>query len=228
VLNLNQARILLADDHELFRQGLSTLLNTQPDLEVVSQASDGFEALALAREQRPDLIVMDINMPVCNGLEAVRLIRMVPELSEVRIVILTIIEDDDKLLEAIRVGANGYLLKGVSQADFLQGLHRVLAGEAILPPKLASSLLEDYARLATSSDPGSSVDDEEELDLTFREKEVLDILAIGATDKEIADQLSISLHTVKSHVRHILSKLHAANRRQAVKRAKQKGLLSDD
>jgi DNA-binding NarL/FixJ family response regulator len=203
---MNQARILLADDHELFRQGLSSLLNTQPDFEVVGQASDGFEALSMARELRPDLIIMDINMPVCDGLEAVRLIRMVPELSEARVIILTIIEDDDKLLEAIRVGANGYLLKGVSQADFLQGLHRVLAGEAVLPP----------------------ADDEDELDLTFREKEVLGILATGATDREIANQLSISLHTVKSHVRHILSKLHAANRRQAVKRAKQQGLLPDD
>jgi DNA-binding NarL/FixJ family response regulator len=225
---MNQARILLADDHELFRQGLSSLLNTQPDFEVVGQASDGFEALSMARELRPDLIIMDINMPVCDGLEAVRLIRMVPELSEVRVIILTIIEDDDKLLEAIRVGANGYLLKGVSQADFLQGLHRVLAGEAILPPKLATSLLEDYARLATPSESDSSADDEDELDLTFREKEVLGILATGATDREIANQLSISLHTVKSHVRHILSKLHAANRRQAVKRAKQQGLLPDD
>jgi DNA-binding NarL/FixJ family response regulator len=225
---MNQARILLADDHELFRQGLSSLLNTQPDFEVVGQASDGFEALSMARELRPDLIIMDINMPVCDGLEAVRLIRMVPELSEARVIILTIIEDDDKLLEAIRVGANGYLLKGVSQADFLQGLHRVLAGEAVLPPKLAASLLEDYARLATPSESDSSADDEDELDLTFREKEVLGILATGATDREIANQLSISLHTVKSHVRHILSKLHAANRRQAVKRAKQQGLFPDD
>jgi DNA-binding NarL/FixJ family response regulator len=225
---LDQARILLVDDHELFRQGLSSLLNAQSDFEVIGQASDGFEALAMAREQRPNLIVMDINMPVCDGLEAVRLIRRLPELSEVRVVMLTIVEDDDKLLEAIRAGANGYLLKDVSQADFLQGLHRILAGEAILPPKLATSLLADYARQDTISESDTVVDYEAELDFTFREKEVLDVLASGATDREIANQLSISVHTVKSHVRHILSKLHAANRRQAVRRARQQGLLSDD
>jgi DNA-binding NarL/FixJ family response regulator len=225
---LDQARILLVDDHELFRQGLSSLLNAQSDFEVIGQASDGFEALAMAREQRPNLIVMDINMPVCDGLEAVRLIRRLPELSEVRVVMLTIVEDDDKLLEAIRAGANGYLLKDVSQADFLQSLHRILAGEAILPPKLATSLLADYARQDTISESDTVVDYEAELDFTFREKEVLDVLASGATDREIANQLSISVHTVKSHVRHILSKLHAANRRQAVRRARQQGLLSDD
>lgn len=226
---MKKNRILLADDHELFRQGLVSLINAQPDLEIVGQVGDGFEALELARDQCPDLIVMDVNMPLCDGLEATRLIRAIPDLSQVRIVMLTILEDDEKLLEAVEAGANGYLLKGISQTDFLQGIRGILAGEAILPPKLATRLLKEYVRLVNHPASAPSVTTDRDVpDLTPREHEVLGLIADQMTDKEIAAQLSLSLHTVKSHVRNILSKLHAINRRQAVRQAKQQGLLADD
>jgi DNA-binding NarL/FixJ family response regulator len=219
---MSQARILLADDHELFREGLAALLKAQPDLTLVAQAGDGFEALTLTRDLQPDLIVLDISMPVCDGLEATRLIRATPNLLESRILILTVHEEDDKLFEAIKAGANGYLLKSTSSSEFLKGIRGVLAGEAVLPPKLAARLLEEFARLAHQPEPTSTADSP---DLTPREYEVLSLIATGATDKEIAAQLSLSLHTVKSHLRSILSKLHAVNRRQAAQLARQQGLV---
>lgn len=217
-------RILLVDDHELFREGLAGLVNGQPDLTVVGQAGDGLEALTLARDLQPDLIVMDINMPICDGLEATRLIR--EALPQVRIVMLTVHDKDEKLFAAIRAGANGYLLKDTNAADFLHGVRGALGGEATLPPKLAASLVEEYARLA--SKPAVTLTDEEEPDLTPRELEVLNYIAAGASNQEIADELSISLHTVKSHVRNILGKLHAVNRRQAARLAARRGLLGEN
>ena len=179
------------------------------------------EALTLARDLGPDLIVMDIKMPVCDGLEATRLIR--DELPEARIVMLTVHDEDEKLFEAIKAGANGYILKDTSSADFLSGVRGALVGEAALPPKLAAHMLDEFARLANRPEPAANV--EEKPDLTPREREVLDLLATGATNQDIADQLTISLHTVKSHVRSILSKLHAVNRRDAARLAARQGLL---
>jgi DNA-binding NarL/FixJ family response regulator len=216
-----RARVLLADDHDLFRQGLAELISAQPDLEVVGQAGDGLEALTLARNLRPDLIVMDIRMPVCDGLEATRLIRS--ELFRARILILTVHDEDEKLFEAIKAGASGYLLKNINSADFLHGVRGILAGEAVLPPRLAAHLLDEFARLANA--PASEPVHSEVPDLTPRECEVLRLIAAKATNKQIADQLSLSLHTVKSHVYNILTKLHAANRREAVRLAAQYGLV---
>ncbi|MFO7541023.1 MAG: response regulator transcription factor [Chloroflexota bacterium] len=217
----NLARILLVDDHELFREGLAGLINAQPDMAVVGQAGDGLEALTLARDLQPDLIVMDINMPICDGLEATRLIRA--DLPEILIIILTVHDEDEKLFEAIKAGANGYMLKDTNSADFLRGIRSGLAGEAALPPKLATSLLEEFSRLANQ--PTAGLPDDEPADLTPRELEVLNLIATGATNQEISDKLAISLHTTKSHVRNILGKLHAVNRRQAARLATRHGLL---
>ena len=211
---MTRTRLVLADDHDLFREGLAGLINAQPDLEVVGQASDGLEALTLARDLHPDLIAMDINMPVCDGLEATRLIRA--EWPEACILILTVHDEDEKLFEAIKAGASGYMLKNVGSADFLRGVRSILAGEAVLPPKLAARLISEFARLAVRPVPEPPSDIH---DLTPRERETLNLIAAGATDKEIAAQLTLSLHTVKSHVRSILTKLHAANRRQAARLA---------
>jgi DNA-binding NarL/FixJ family response regulator len=211
------ARLILADDHDLFREGLAGLINTQPDLEVAGQAGDGLEALTLARDVKPDLIIMDINMPICDGLEATRLIRA--EWPEARIVMLTVHDEDEKLFEAIKAGAQGYMLKSLHSADFLRGVRGALAGEAVLPPQLAVRLLKEFARLSAQPTSPTPESGSEPFDLTAREKEVLDLIATGATDKEIAAQLALSLHTVKSHVRSILSKTHAINRRQAAKLA---------
>jgi DNA-binding NarL/FixJ family response regulator len=223
-LNMSRSRILLADDHALFREGIAGLISAQPDLEVVGQASDGLEALSLARDLQPDLIVMDIHMPICDGLEATRLIRS--ELPEGRIVILTIHEEDEKLFAAIRAGASGYILKNTNSADFLRGLRGALKGEAPLPPKLARSLMDEFARLA--SHPASAEDRAQAPDLTPREQEVLELIAFGKSDKEIAVQLSLSLHTVKTHVRSILSKLQAVNRREAARLAVQQGWVKGE
>ena len=211
---MTRTRLVLADDHDLFREGLAGLINAQPDLEVVGQASDGLEALTLARDLHPDLIAMDINMPMCDGLEATRLIRA--EWPEARILILTVHDEDEKLFEAIKAGASGYMLKNVGSADFLRGVRSILAGEAVLPPKLAARLISEFARLAVRPVPEPPSDIH---DLTPRERETLNLIAAGASDKEIAAQLTLSLHTVKSHVRSILTKLHAANRRQAARLA---------
>lgn len=215
------ARILLTDDHELFRDGLASLINNQPDMEVVGQAGDGYEALILARDLRPDLIVMDIKMPICDGLEATRLIRA--DLIDARIIILTVHDEDDKLFSAIKAGANGYMLKDTTSADFLCGVRGALRGEATLPPRLATSLLDEFTRLANKPQPIPQ--SKGTPSLTPRELDVLKLVAIGATNQEIADQFSLSLHTIKSHVRHILNKLHAVNRRHAARLAAGHGLL---
>jgi DNA-binding NarL/FixJ family response regulator len=214
-------RILLADDHDLFREGLASLISSQEDLEVVGHALDGLDAYALARELRPHLIVMDVNMPVCDGLEATRLIRN--EWSEARILILTVHDEDEKLFEAVKSGACGYILKSTSSTEFLRAVRSALAGEAPLPPKLALRLLEEFARLA--SKPESASSGSETSELTYREREVLEHISTGASDKEIAAELNISLHTVKTHVRNILSKMQAVNRHQAADLAVREGWI---
>lgn len=211
-----RARLLLADDHDLFREGLAGLINAEADLTVVGQATDGLEALQLARNLRPDLIITDINMPLCDGLEATRLIRAAWPAA--RILILTVHDEETRLFDAIKAGANGYLLKNTSAADFLRGIRSALAEEVVLPPKLATRLLAEFARLATGP-LAAPAPLPETPSLTPREREVLDLIAANAADKEIAARLALSLHTVKSHVRNILSKLHAANRREAARLA---------
>ena len=195
------------------------MINAQHDLEVVGQANDGLEALTLARDLKPDLIVMDIKMPVCDGLEATRLIRA--EIPDAKILMLTVHDEEEKLFEAIKAGAGGYLLKSTHSADFLNGVRGALVGEAVLPPKLARRLLDEFARLANRPQPEATTT----TDLTSRELEVLQLIATQASDKEIAAQLNLSLHTVKTHVRNILGKLHAVNRRHAATLAAQEGLL---
>lgn len=219
-----RSRILLADDHDLFREGLAGLINAQPDLEVVAEAGDGLEALALARKLQPDLVVMDIKMPICDGLEATRLIRA--ELPAARIVMLTVHDEDRKLFEAVKAGAHGYMLKNTNSTRFLQGIRSALAGEAVLPPKLAAGLLDEFSRLSRRAVLAPASEDAPIL--SPREQELLNLIATGASDKEIAAAASISVHTVKSHVRNILTKFHAVNRRHAVELAAQQGLLDLD
>ena len=220
---MRKSTIIIADDHDLFREGIVSLLSGQTDLEVVGQARDGLEVLTLVRDLHPDLTVMDVTMPVCDGLEATQLIH--ERFPEARILILTVHEEETKLFEAIRAGACGYLLKSVDSAGFLQGVRGALRGEAYLPPRLAASLLEEFTRLGKVSLPDES--GEPVPDLTHREQQVLNFIAAHATDKEIAAQLSISIHTVKTHVRNILGKLHASNRRQAGSLAAKRGWITN-
>jgi len=217
---MDRIRVLLADDHALFREGLAGILSAQPDFEVVGEASDGLEALVKAQELVPDLILMDVGMPGCDGLEATRRIKQ--ELPAVTIVILTVRDEEEKLFEAIKSGAQGYLLKNIRSREMLTLLRGAVRGQAAITPALAGRMLEEFRRLSRQApwDAGEEVPG-----LTGREQEVLSLVAEGATDKEIAEALSVSLHTVKSHMRNILAKLHVSSRREAAKYARHKGLV---
>ena len=212
-------RVLLADDHILFREGLAGLLAAQPDLEVVGEADDGLEAVVKARELKPDLILMDIQMPGMDGLEATRQLSL--ELPGTAIVILTVREEPDKLFMAIKNGAQGYLLKNIRSGEMINNLRGVIRGEAPVAPVMAAHMLEEFRRMSLLA----PAQEEEPSSLTDREGRVLSLAAIGKSDKEIAEVLSISLHTVKTHIRNILAKLHASNRREAARIAKHKSLF---
>lgn len=210
-------RVLLADDHALFRAGISSLLRAW-GLEVVGEAGNGVEALELTRRLRPELVLMDITMPECNGLEATRLIKA--ELPETRIVIVTVSDDDANLFEAIKSGAEGYLQKGASGDELQQTLQAVVAGEPALSPTLAGKILGEFVRLAQE---GPAEQDDA---LTAREQEVLQLVAQGASNPEVAAKLYLSKHTVNFHMKNILRKLHLKNRAQAVAYAVRTGLAS--
>lgn len=216
---MNPTRVLIVDDQVLFREGLAGLLATQPDLTVVGEASDGEQAVAMAREQRPDLILMDIQMPRMNGLEATRLIQR--ELPEVRVVVLTVSDDDDDLFEAIKAGATGYLLKNMRAQALFDRLRGVFRGEAALSPVLAARVLEEFARQRQEA-PAQPAED---AGLTERERAVLQLVINGASNREIAARLEIAESTVKRHLHNILEKLHLENRAQAAAYALRKGLI---
>ena len=218
---MSKIRVLLADDHELFREGLASILNAQIDFEVIGEASDGLEAIVKARELVPDLILMDITMPGCDGIEATQRIKR--ELPAVIIVMLTVRDEDEKLFEAIRNGAQGYLLKSIRSREMLDLLRGAIRGEAAITPALGGRMLEEFRRLGKWADR-TPVD--ESAALTHREQDVLGLVAEGATDKEIAKQLIVSIHTVKSHMRNILAKLQLSRRHEAARYALREGLIS--
>jgi DNA-binding NarL/FixJ family response regulator len=212
-------RVLLVDDHALFREGLCSLLSARPDFAVIGEASDGLEALVMAQELLPDLILMDVTMSGCDGIEATQRIKEV--LPDARIVMLTVHDDDERLFEAIKSGAMGYILKSTAAETLVPKLRDAMRGEPALGQGLAARILAEFARLANRApayDRGADVPV-----LTPREKEVLDLIAANAMDKEIADELSVSLSTVKTHVRNILAKLHASSRYEAAAYAVRKG-----
>ncbi len=217
---MEKIRVLLADDHALFREGLASIITNQPDMEIVGEADDGLEALVKAQELKPDLILMDITMPGGDGLEATYKIKLA--LPDTVIVVLTVHSDEEKLFEAIKNGAQGYLLKNIRSETLLDMIRGALRGEAAITPGLAGYMLEEFRRLSRNLPDDNSEPVET---LTFREQEVLAQVATGASDKEIAKSLSISLYTVKSHMRSILGKLHVNSRYEAAKYARYKGLL---
>lgn len=217
---MERIRVLLVDDHTLFREGLAGILNTQPDFQVVGEASDGLEAVVKARELMPDLILMDIGMPGVDGLEATRRIKQ--ELPATAIVMLTVRDEEEKLFGAIKNGAQGYLLKSIRSHEMLRLLRGAVRGEAAITPALAGRMLEEFRRMSRVLPPQAR---EGPVTLTHREQEVLSLVAEGQTDKEVADALHISLHTVKSHMRNILAKLHVSNRYQAARYARDRGVV---
>jgi DNA-binding NarL/FixJ family response regulator len=213
-------RILLADDHTLFREGLAGLLDAQPDLKVVGQAGDGLEALVMARRLKPDLILMDIAMPGADGVEATAWIKA--ELPQTIIVMLTVRDEDEKLFEAIKSGAQGYLLKNIRSRQLINMVRNAMQGQAVITPALSGRMLEEFRRLSRRA---PRPPDEPVTALTPREQEVLALVAEGASDQEIANRLTISIHTVKSHMRNILAKLHLGHRHEAARFALQEGLI---
>lgn len=201
-------RVLIADDHVLVRDGIASLLKAE-GYEVVGEAKDGLEAVQQTRELHPDLILMDINMPGVNGLEATRIIAS--EMPEVSVVILTVSDDEADLFEAIESGARGYLLKDLEPEAFFESLRTIAQGEAIIPQRLAGHLVEEFRKI---SQQGKAEQAEEKL--SAREQEILGRIASGETYKEIAQALYISENTVKYYMRKILDKLHLQNRAQVI------------
>jgi two-component system NarL family response regulator len=216
---MERVRVLLADDHALFREGLAGIIGSQPDLVVIGEASDGLEAVVKARELRPDLILMDIQMPGMDGLEATRQIKEI--LPDTTIVMLTVRGDDERLFESLKNGAQGYLLKDIRSQEMLSMLRGAMRGEPALSPSLAGRVLAEFRRLSKYGIAGR----EEDAGLTEREQQVLGEVARGATDKEVAETLMISLNTVKTHMRNILGKLQVSSRREAARVARNKGIV---
>ena len=214
-------RILLVDDHVLFRKGMEVLLASRQDMEVVGEAGDGLEAIARARETVPDVILMDIHMPECDGLEAVRVIKR--EMPHVQIIMLTVSDDDRELFTAIRNGAGGYLLKNLEPYQLFDVLERARYGEVPISGTLAARILQEFRQ------PDQKVARRPEARdaLTPREIEVLERVVEGDTNKEIAEALFITENTVKIHLRNILEKLHLHNRIQAAVYAVREGLVDN-
>ena len=216
--SVSPLKIILVDDHVLFRHGLARLLDPQPDFMVVGEASTMQEAVAFVRERQPDVVLMDIGLPDGSGIQATRVI--MAERPHTKIVFLTVHEDDEFLFAAIRAGGIGYLPKSTSAADLINRLRNAGRGEAAISPGIARRVLAELSRLP-------QLDDEQiELQLTSREKEILSALASGATNHEIAARLVISEYTVKNHVKHVLAKLHLHSRRDAARYARRHGLTS--
>jgi DNA-binding NarL/FixJ family response regulator len=206
-------RVLIADDHPVFRFGLRALLGADRETEVVAEATTGEEAVSMEREHRPDVILMDINMPGINGIEATR--QILAANPDINILIVTMFEDDS-VFAAIRAGARGYLLKGAEGEDTLRAIRTVARGEAIFSPAIARRLTQHLTNPSPAEHPFS--------ELTGREQEILNLIAAGLTNTAIAERLYLSPKTVRNHVSNIFSKLQVADRAQAIIRAREAGL----
>lgn len=207
-------RVLVADDHPAFRAGLRLMLAGAADLELVAEAEDGTQVAALVEEHRPDVVVMDLRMPGLDGIEATR--RLVQDHPHVGVVVLTMFEDDDSVFAAMRAGARGYLLKGAEQEEIQRAIRAVAAGEALFGPGIARLVIEHFATGAGSAQVAFPA-------LTQREREVLELIAAGRGNSAIAQQLTLTLKTVRNHVSNIFTKLQVADRAAAIVVAREAG-----
>lgn len=206
-------QVVVVDDHALFRAGLVGLLEEMPGIKVVGEASNGAEAVEIVKSKHPDIVLMDINMPVLTGVEAVQALRRT---EKCKIIMLTISKHEDDLFEAISAGADGYLLKNVEPEELKKALYQVMEGNAVLSPEVTQPVMRAIANISTAlPDKG----------ISRREVDILECLAKGMTTAQIASNLFISENTVKTHIRHILEKLEASNRTEAVSKASQLGII---
>jgi DNA-binding NarL/FixJ family response regulator len=219
---MSKISVLIVDDQALVRAGFSMILGTEPDIEVVGEAGNGIEALAMTRQLHPDVVLMDIRMPEMDGITATRALCKDRPADPTcpRILILTTFDLDDYVYDAIRAGASGFLLKDTPPDDLAEAIRVVAAGDALLSPSVTRQLLEEFTKTPTAPQPNEGL-----TDLTDREEEVLRHLAKGLSNSEIAEQLFVSETTVKTHVSHILTKLELRDRVQAVVVAYESGLV---
>jgi DNA-binding NarL/FixJ family response regulator len=213
-------RVLIADDHAVFRWGLRTLLGSEPDMQVVGEAATGIEVLERAAELQPDVILMDIQMPQVNGIDATR--RILEANPDVGVVVLTMFEDDESVFSAMRAGARGYVLKGAHPSEILRMVHSVGDGEAHFGPEIAKRLMDFF------SAPKPASPEEAFPELTAREVEILDLIAQGHSNAKIGARLFVSPKTVANHLSHIFTKLQVADRAHAIIRAREAGLGRED
>ncbi len=209
-------RILISDDHTLFREGLAALLRSVADIEVSGEAATGEQAITQAQSLQPDVVLMDIQMPGINGIEATR--RIVAASPHIGVIVVTMFEDDDSVFAAMRAGARGYILKGAGQEEMLRAIRAVAKGEALFGPGIAQRLMRFFNAPSLTAPPDLFPE------LTVREREVLELIAQGYNNAEIAQHLVISQKTVRNHVSNIFSKLQVVDRAQAIIRAREAGL----
>jgi DNA-binding NarL/FixJ family response regulator len=209
-------RVLVADDHPMYRYGLRTLLEATPDLEVVGEAATGVEAVTAAAKMQPDIVVMDLNMPGLNGIDATRaILRANPGTG---VLVLTMFDDDESVFAAMRAGARGYLLKGADKSEIARAVLAVASGEAIFGPAVAQRVIDYFSTARPAGQPPAFPE------LTEREREILELIAQGHRNPTIAKQLVLSPNTVRNHVSSIFAKLQVADRAQAIIRAREAGL----
>jgi DNA-binding NarL/FixJ family response regulator len=216
----NPISILIADDHTVLRRGLAQILGAEPDMTVVGQAANGQEAIKKALALRPDVILMDINMPGMDGVEATR--RITAHLPKIGLIVLTMYRQDRYVFEAIKAGARGYLLKNIDIEELLQAIRTVAQGETLINPNLASKVLDEFSRLRSARSHG------EFADLTDREMEILRLVAVGIPNQQIAEELHLTEKTVRNRLTVIFEKLHINNRTQAALVALREGLVTWD
>lgn len=214
----NPIRILIADDHTIVRSGVRLLLEAEPDIQVVGEALEGAQAVEMAADLRPDVVLMDIAMPGMDGLEATRKIKA--RFPKMQVLVLTMHRSDEYFFEILKAGASGYLLKGADTSDLVKAIHFVYRGEVFLYPTMAQKLLREYFSQIESGSPG-------EPKLSSREKEIVRLVADGYSNKEIAEKLVISSSTVHTHLSNLMSKLGLTNRRELIQYARKQGLLNE-
>ncbi len=215
---MSKIRVLICDDHTILREGIRLLLDSQPDMEVVAEAVDGRDAVEKAAACKPDVILMDIAMPLLNGLEATKQIRRMKP--DARVLVLTMYESDEYVAQMLEAGAAGYVLKKVAGSELVYAIRAISQGEAFLYPSITKRLVEDYLRRVESGQERDTFDG-----LTDREREVLQLIAEGHTNKEIATLLNLSVRTVQNHRAHIMEKLGMHDRGELIKYAIQKGII---